>query len=91
MSLIVQNKLQDSTIWNEVKPRKNDIIVASCYRSGTTLTQQIINLMINGHSNYKHIDDVSPWVEIIYDRLREETIKQVEKLQVPEFENPLTF
>ncbi len=83
MSLIVQNELQDSTIWNEVKPRNNDIIVASCYRSGTTLTQQIINLLINGHSNYINLENVSPWVELIDGITREKSIKKVEKLPSP--------
>ncbi len=66
MNVEVKNKYCDSTIWNSVSPRKTDVVIASCYKSGTTLTQQIVNLLLNGNSDlrgYKSIHELSPWVE----------------------------
>ncbi|MGB3511963.1 MAG: sulfotransferase domain-containing protein, partial [Microcoleaceae cyanobacterium] len=80
--LVVKDKIRDSSIWNRIKPRDNDIVIASCQKSGTTLTQQIVNLLINGHDNFKSIHDVSPWVEKLVDKVDIEHIEQLSEPRV---------
>jgi len=63
MSLVIKTHVSDSTIWNAIQPHKTDIIIATPPKNGTTLTQQIVNLIINGNSNFKYLHDLSPWVE----------------------------
>ncbi len=60
---VVKDFLRDSTIWDMITPRQDDIVIISCYKSGTTLTQQIVNLLVNGHDDFKYLHDLSPWVE----------------------------
>lgn len=88
MSLVIKTELFDSTIWNAIKPRKTDIIIATCAKSGTTLTQQIVNLIINGHSDFKYLYDLSPWVEekpeIFFGSL-EDKLNHIENLPAPRF------
>lgn len=91
MNLVVKNIYSDSTIWNAVNPRKTDIVIASCYKAGTTLTQQIVNLLINGDSNFKGfktLHDLSPWVEHTPDPMFESLeakLKHIENLPDPRF------
>jgi aryl sulfotransferase len=59
----VKDELRDSTIWDCVTPRPDDIVITSYSRSGTTLTKQIVNLLVNGHDNFEYLHDLSPWVE----------------------------
>ncbi|MGB3511964.1 MAG: sulfotransferase domain-containing protein [Microcoleaceae cyanobacterium] len=61
--MIICDRLRDSTIWQQVELRPTDIIICSCYKSGTTLTQQIVNLLINGHDDFISLHHLSPWVE----------------------------
>ena len=61
--IIIKDERQDSTIWDLIKPINTDIVICSCYKSGTTLTQQIVNLMVNGDDNFESLHDLSPWVE----------------------------
>ncbi len=77
--VVVKDYLRDSTIWDCITPRVGDIAIASCYKSGTTLTQQIINLLVHGHDDFDHLHDLSPWVEHKHDLL-DEKIEQIEKL-----------
>jgi len=59
----VRENFRDSSKWDHVKPRSDDIIIATCYKSGTTLTQQIVNLLLNGDKDFTAMRDLSPWVE----------------------------
>jgi aryl sulfotransferase len=91
MTLVIKDGDRDSTIWNGVKPRKTDIIICSCYKSGTTLTQQIVNLLINGSSEFKKfksLHELSPWVEETSKRFfssLETKLNHIEKLPEPRF------
>jgi aryl sulfotransferase len=76
---VIKDYLRDSTIWDGINPRPDDIVIASCYKSGTTLTQQIVNLMVNGHDDFEYLHDLSPWVEHVGDPLNEK-IERIEKL-----------
>lgn len=61
--IVVQDYSRDSTIWDRIPPRMSDIVIASCYKSGTTLTQQIINLLVHDHDEFDNLHNLSPWVE----------------------------
>jgi aryl sulfotransferase len=80
--LVVKNYFIDSNNWNLFKHRKTDIVIASCYKSGTTLTQQIVNLLINGHDNFESIQELSPLVDSATIPLN---IEQIENLPDPRF------
>ena len=77
--IVVQDYLRDSTIWDRIAPRVGDIVIASCYKSGTTLTQQIINLLVHGHDEFDSLHNLSPWVEHQHDLL-DRKIEQINKL-----------
>jgi aryl sulfotransferase len=61
--LVIKEQLRDSTLWDAITPRKDDIVIASCYKSGTTLTQQIVNLLINKDDKFICVQEASPWVD----------------------------
>lgn len=63
MRMIVRDRHRDSTQWDGFRPRSDDIVIASCYRSGTTLTQQIVNLLVNGTKEFDRLRNLSPWVD----------------------------
>ncbi len=54
----------DSTIWNDLQFRGDDVVVAGYARSGTTWMQQIVaQLVFNGDPEVS-IADISPWVDL---------------------------
>lgn len=77
--VVVKDYLRDSSIWDCITPRVSDIVIASCYKSGTTLTQQIINLLVHGHDEFDSLHNLSPWVEHKHDLL-DQKIEQINKL-----------
>jgi aryl sulfotransferase len=60
---VIQQFFLNSTHWDKVIPRQDDIIIASCYKAGTTLTQQIVNLLLNGNNNADSMRAMSPWMD----------------------------
>ncbi|NEO36050.1 MAG: sulfotransferase domain-containing protein [Moorea sp. SIOASIH] len=64
--IIIKDQTRDSQIWHDISYRPTDIIVASAYKTGTTLTQQIINLIVHGSDNFESIHLFSPWVETLF-------------------------
>lgn len=62
---VIQDRHRDSTQWDAFPPRPDDIVIASCYKSGTTLTQQIVNLLLNGTRDFARFKDLTPWVDSI--------------------------
>lgn len=61
---IYQNHHLDSTRWDVVTPRDDDIIITSSYKSGTTWTQWIIyNLIFLGETEPPPFDGISPWID----------------------------
>lgn len=80
--IVVKDYMRDSTIWDALTQRKTDIIIASCYKSGTTLTQQIVNLLVHGHDDFESIHNLSPWVDYSLDA-RETKIDLIDQLPEP--------
>jgi len=54
----------DSTIWNDLRVRGDDIVIATYGKSGTTWVQQIIaQLLFDGDPDVA-VADLSPWVDL---------------------------
>lgn len=82
---VIKDELRDSIIWDLIQPRNTDIVICSCYKSGTTLTQQIVNLIVNGDDNFESIHDISPWVEETFITPKENKKSWIESLPSPRF------
>jgi aryl sulfotransferase len=54
----------DSTIWNDLKFRDDDIVIATYAKSGTTWMQQIIAQILFGPDPELAVADISPWLDI---------------------------
>jgi len=54
----------DSTIWNDVRFRDDDIIISTYAKSGTTWVQQIVSqLLFNGQAGLP-VAEMSPWLDL---------------------------
>ncbi len=54
----------DSTVWNDLAIRDDDIIISTYAKSGTTWTQQIVaQLLFNGAAGLD-VAEMSPWVDL---------------------------
>jgi aryl sulfotransferase len=54
----------DSTIWNDLKFRDDDIVIATYAKSGTTWMQQIVaQLIFNGDPDLE-VAEMSPWLDL---------------------------
>ena len=61
---IYQNHHLDSTRWEVIVPRSDDIIVTTSYKSGTTWAQQILFELLYGHADPRpEMMEVSPWLD----------------------------
>ncbi len=81
--IVIKDKRRDSKIWDLIQPRNTDIVICSCYKSGTTLTQQIVHLMVNGDDNFASIHDIIPWVEEFFLTPPENKKSWIESLPSP--------
>lgn len=54
----------DSTIWNDLQFRDDDIIIATYAKSGTTWMQQIIAQLLFGPDPELAVADMSPWLDL---------------------------
>ena len=54
----------DSTIWNHLRFRDDDIIIATYAKSGTTWMQQIIAQMLYGPDPDLEVAEMSPWLDL---------------------------
>lgn len=60
---VYQNFLLDSTRWEHIRPRGDDIIVATPYKSGTTWMQSIVLHLIFQDLRPRAITAFSPWID----------------------------
>ncbi len=54
----------DSTIWNDLRFRSDDIVIATYAKSGTTWVQQIVAQMMFGGDPNLAVADMSPWLDL---------------------------
>ncbi|MDP3459933.1 MAG: sulfotransferase domain-containing protein [Hyphomonas sp.] len=54
----------DSTIWNDLRFRDDDIIIATYAKSGTSWTQQMIAQMMFGGDPELAVAEMSPWLDL---------------------------
>ncbi|MBB4098969.1 sulfotransferase domain-containing protein [Sphingomonas kyeonggiensis] len=80
----------DSTVWNDVAFRRDDVVVATYAKAGTTWTQQIVaQLIFNGDPEVS-IAEISPWVDLRVPpalaklaTLEEQTHRRIMKTHLP--------
>lgn len=60
------SKFFDSTIWNDLEYRNDDIVVASYAKAGTTLVQQILAQLIFDMDEEVSVSKISPWLDSVY-------------------------
>jgi aryl sulfotransferase len=75
-----QNHTLDSTRWDAYKPRDDDIIIATPYKSGTTWTQEIVLHLVFLDQRVPFREEVSPWLDARFGPL-EEVITSLENQQ----------
>tara|TARA_R110002072_G_scaffold239733_1_gene397682 strand:- start:209 stop:1093 length:885 start_codon:yes stop_codon:yes gene_type:complete len=54
----------DSTVWNDVKFRNDDIVISTYGKSGTTWLQQILSQLIFNGKEGLPVAEMSPWVDL---------------------------
>lgn len=55
----------DSGAWDVVKPRADDIVIATAYKAGTTWMQNIVaSLIFQGSEPPAPVGELSPWVDL---------------------------
>ena len=54
----------DSTIWNDIVFRDDDVVIASYAKSGTTWLQQIVAQMQFGGDPDLTVAEISPWLDL---------------------------
>ena len=54
----------DSTIWNDLQFRGDDIVIATYAKAGTTWTQQIVGQLIFGGDPSLQVSEMSPWLDL---------------------------
>lgn len=54
----------DSTFWNDIRFRDDDIVIATYAKSGTTWMQQIVSQLIFDGAEGISTAAISPWVDL---------------------------
>ena len=54
----------DSTVWNDLVMRDDDIVIATYAKSGTTWMQQIVGQLIFQGAEDVDVGEISPWVDL---------------------------
>jgi aryl sulfotransferase len=54
----------DSTIWNDLEFRDDDIVISTYAKSGTTWMQQIVAQLLFGPDPDLSVADMSPWLDL---------------------------
>ena len=54
----------DSTMWNDINFRDDDIIISTYAKSGTTWMQQIISQLIFNGKEGLEVAEMSPWIDL---------------------------
>jgi aryl sulfotransferase len=54
----------DSTVWNDLVFRRDDVVVASYAKAGSTWTQQIVAQLVFAGDPEVSVAEISPWVDL---------------------------
>lgn len=86
----LHNHHMDSTIWNEIALRDDDIIVGTYAKAGTTWTQQIVAQLIFQGDPTLQTESLTPWLdirimpkEVKFDILNNQTHRRFIKTHLP--------
>jgi aryl sulfotransferase len=60
----LHNHHMDSTVWDEVRYRDGDIVIATYAKSGTTWVQQIVGQLIFNGAEGVPVAELCPWVDL---------------------------
>lgn len=60
----MHNHHMDSTVWNDIKFRDDDIVIATYAKSGTSWMQQIVGQLIFEGQDNLPVAEMSPWVDL---------------------------
>lgn len=60
----MQNHHFDSTIWNDLQFRDDDVVISTYAKSGTTWMQQIVAQMLHGGDPDLSVAEMSPWLDL---------------------------
>ena len=60
----IQNHHIDSTIWDDIRIRDDDIIIGTYAKSGTTWMQQIVGQLLFDGAEGLPVSEMSPWVDL---------------------------
>jgi len=60
----IQNHHFDSTIWDDIQFRDDDIIIGTYAKSGTTWMQQIVSQLLFDGDESLPVAEMSPWVDL---------------------------
>mgnify|MGYP002528741460 FL=1 len=85
----MHNHHMDSTVWDRLAFRDDDVIVATYGKSGTTWTQQIVGQLVFAGDPDVRIAEVSPWVDLrimppdLLDILEAQSHRRILKTHLP--------
>jgi len=54
----------DSAVWNDLRFRDDDVVIATYAKAGTTWMQQIVGQLLSGGADDLDIAAMSPWVDL---------------------------
>ena len=60
----IHNHHFDSTVWDHVTFRPDDVVIATYAKAGTTWTQQIVGQLIFGGDPDVNVSELSPWIDL---------------------------
>src|SRR4051794_15066163 len=60
----IHNHHMDSTVWNELRFRPDDVVVGTYAKSGTTWTQQIVGQLVFRGRPDVDVAALSPWLDL---------------------------
>lgn len=60
----LRNHHFDSTIWNELRFRDDDVVIATYAKSGTTWLQQIVAQLLFADADSLPVAEMSPWLDL---------------------------
>ena len=60
----IHNHHMDSTVWDRIEFRDDDVVVATYAKSGTTWTQHIVGQLVFAGDPEVKVAEISPWVDL---------------------------